>query len=205
MSQRSYGCSDAHSTRGAVTSIKTIQNKAKKLTTYTPESHQKSNMMIFNDKLSSYENGQPTKELSTLLSKILARELISRERASTKFWTDAYRELSETLSLPIVTACQDSDLISLKPLLQRREALSQSLTIRETSHQNKSLLRTSSPSYISTAVDKWVSDRTQNETPPTMKSLEIVFRPTPEQKIKIDKDLLASNYVYNTPLVMCYN
>src|SRR5574343_1827811 len=57
------------------------QINSPKLITYMRESHQKSNLMIWDDKLSSYKTGQPTKTLHTMLLKILGRELTSRERA----------------------------------------------------------------------------------------------------------------------------
>jgi len=181
----------------SVTSLLTLkQKKSPKLTTYTHESHQKSNQMILSDKLSSYENGQPTKALSTLLLKILARELISREKASKPFWTDAYKAVSETLPLPTVIECQDSGSNSLNPSLPRRVEPSPSLMIQEISHRNKNSRKTFSRSSISTHVDKWVSGHTQTE-PSGLKTLTIQFYPTPEQKIKLDRELQVSNYVYN--------
>ncbi len=167
-----------------------------KLTTYTRESPQKNNMMILNDKLCSYKSGQPTKALSTMLLKILARELISREEASRPFWTTAFRELSATLPLPIATDCRGLHSTSSNPSLTKLVEQSPLLRIQETSLPNKNSPKTSSLSSISTHVDKWVSAHTPNESK-LMKTVVLQFHPTPEQKTLLDRDLQTSNFVYN--------
>ncbi len=186
----------------SVTSLLRLRQKnSSKLITYMQESPQKSNLMIFNDKLSSYVSGQPTKILNTLLLKILARELISKEKDCKPFWNGAYKDLSETLPLPIVIGCQDSDLNLSNQSLQRQVEPSQSLMIQETNHPNKSLLKTSSLLSISTHVDRWVKDHTSTE-PDELKTLVIKFHPTPEQKRKLDRELQVSNYVYNKTIAV---
>ena len=182
----------------SVTSLLTLKkDKSPKLKSFTRESHQKSNLMILNDKLSSYKTGQETKSLSTLLLKILGRELTLREEASKPFWTDAFKELSEKLLLPTKTDCQDLPLTSSKPSSKEQEERSRSLKIQETLHQNKNSQKTFSQSSISTHVDKWVRDRTLEEKKSLMKTLVIEIHPTKEQRKKLDYDLHVSNYVYN--------
>lgn len=182
----------------SVTSLLTLKkNKSPKLNSFTRESHLKSNLMILNDKLSSYKTGQETKSLSTLLLKILGRELTLREKDSNPFWTDAFKELSEKLWLPIKTDYRDLLSTSLKPSSKKQEERSQSLKIQETPHQNKNSQKTFSLSSISTHVDKWVKDRTLEEKKSLMKTLVIEIHPTEEQKKKLDYDLHVSNYVYN--------
>ncbi len=182
-----------------ISMINLKKNNSPKLITYMRESHQKSNLMIWNDKLNSYKNGQPTKELHIMLLKILVRELISREKEYKPFWTDAFKELSEMLPLPIAIDCPDSDLISSKVLLQKQEEPLQSLKITETYHQNKNSQKIYSASSISTAVDKWVSDHTvqKQKQKEITKTLTLTFYPTQEQKKMLDKNLHVSNYVYN--------
>ncbi len=177
--------------------LKLKRQNPTKLTTYMQESHQKNNLMIFHDKLNSYSHGQGTKAINTLLLKILARELILKEKACKPFWTDACKDLSEKLWLPTKTDCQDLDLISSNSLSQKPEESSRSLTILEIPHQNKNLQKTCSASSISTHVDKWVSDRITNEKEPEFKTLVIPFNPTKNQKKRIDYDLQVSNYKYN--------
>lgn len=173
------------------------QTKSEKLTSFMQESHQKSNLMIFLDKLNSYEIGQETKSLSTLLLKILGRESTLREKASTPFWTDAYKELSEKLLLPTKTDYQDSHLTSSSQLSQKLAGKSKSLTIQETPHPNKNSQKICYQSSISTHVDKWVKDRIPTESKQSLKTLVVEIHPTKEQKKKIDYDLQVSNYVYN--------
>ncbi len=176
---------------------KLIQTKSRKLITYTQESHQKSNLMIWNDKLSSYKPGQTTKTLLTMLLKILVRELISKEKACKPFWTDAYKELSETLSLPIVIDCQDSGSISSRVLLKKPEGVLRSLKITNSKLQNKNLQKTYSVSSVSTAVKNWIKEHQVPKPKELMKTLTLTFLPTKEQKTVLDKQLQVSNYVYN--------
>lgn len=176
-----------------------LKKKAlKELTICMRESVRKNNLMTWIDNVNSYKNELQIQDLSTQLLKILARELILREKDSTLFWTDAYKDLSETLPLPIAIDCQDLHLNSLKTSLQKQEEQLQSLMITETNHQNKSYLKTYSQSYISTVVDKWVKDHmTVENDNQTIKTLTMKFHPTQEQKVMLDQNLRVSNYVYN--------
>lgn len=190
----------------SVISLLKIKNKKSgELNSYTQESPQKSNLMIFHDKLSSYKNGQETKSLNTLLLKILGRELTLREKDSTSFWTGAFKELSEKLWSPIKTDCQDLHSNSLRQSSTSKAELSQSFKIQETLHQNKNLQKTSSQSYISTHVDKWVKGLTPEEKKPLLKTLVVEIHPTKIQKKKIDYDLQVSNYVYNKTITRINN
>lgn len=183
--------------RSSVSSLRELLKNPKKLITYTRASLQKNNLMIWNDKLLTYKAGQPTQDLNTMLLKILARELISKEEACKPFWTNAYRELSETLPSPIVIDCPDSDLTSSSRSSKKQAEHLQSLKITEINHPNKSLPKISSASSISIAVDKWVNDRTQENKKQITKTLSLTFHPTEEQKVMLDRSLRISNYVYN--------
>lgn len=181
----------------SVNSLKELKKNPKKLISYTRGSHQKNNMMIWNDKLNSYKHGQPTQELSTMLLKILARELTLKEKACKPFWTHACKELSEMWPLPTVIDYQDLDLISSNPSLTKQEEKLPSLMIQETNHQNKNLQKTCSVSYISTVVDKWAKDHIKENKKEITKTISLTFHPTQEQKILLDQNLRVSNFVYN--------
>lgn len=173
------------------------KDQPKKLTSFTQESHLKSNLMILNDRLNSYKHGQETKSLTTLLLKILGRELISREKDSKPFWTEAYKDLSEMLWLPTKTDCQDLPSTSLKKSSPKQAGPSQSLVIQETLHPNKNLPKISSALSISTLVDKWVSAHMSDDRE-LMRTLIIPLKKlTSDQKKVIDRDLQTSNYKYN--------
>lgn len=183
--------------KSSVSFLKELKSNQKKLITYMRGSLQKNNLMTWNDKLHTYKAGQPTQELNTMLSKILARELTLREKACKPFWTNACKELSEMLPLPIATDYPDLDLISSNLSSRKQEVPLQSLKIMETNHQNKNLQKTCSVSSISTVVDRWVKDHMQEKKKQVTKTLSITFQPTAEQKIMLDRNLRVSNFVYN--------
>ncbi len=161
----------------------------------------KSNFQTWNDRLSSC-NDTSDKERSkrtTLLYRILGRELTSREKASRLFWNSACKELSETLPSPIEIDYQGSDLSSSSSLSQRQGGQSPLLTITRTNLQSKNLQRTCSALSTSIAANRWERDLTSTEEDPQPKyrTLVLNFKPTPAQKIILDKNLRCSNYVYN--------
>lgn len=148
--------------------------------------------MIFLDKLSSCPN-QNT--LTTLLFKILLQELILKEKDCRRFWTPAFKELSEMLSLPIRTDYQDLDSIFLKSLSIKQEEISSFLIVKKiTNLQSKNYQKTCCQSFISSTVGKWERDPTK------LKTLKIKIYPTKEQKKTINEFIDTSRYVYNKTL-----
>ncbi len=162
----------------------------------------RSSLQIWNDKLASLGNlldSAKIKSLTTLLYRILARELTSREKASRLFWNSACNELSATLPSPIEIDSRGSGSILSNSSSQRQEVQSRSLTITRTSLPNRNLQKTCSALSTSIAANRWGKDPTSKEEPPATphKTLVLNFLPTPEQKVLLDKNLRCSNYAYN--------
>lgn len=149
--------------------------------------------MTWLDKLAFCNQGN-LNILTTQLSKILVQELILSERDYSKFWTPAYKKLSENLWLPTVTDCQDLDLNSSKPLLTKEEECLPLLTMNTKNQQSKNSQKICYPLYISTHVDKWENE-VINEKMVKTKMLQLKL--TNAQKLIFDKNLQVSNYVYN--------
>lgn len=166
---------------------------SKKLTTFMNESPKKTNLVTLNEELSSYENGNPTEPLNTLLLKILGRELMLREKAAKPFWNDQFKDLSQNLWLPETSGGQGSASNLSKRPLPTKAQNPKSLTIKETFHSDM----TTSQSVLSAHVDKWVNECKRVENSSQLKSLVIKIDPTPDQREKIDYDLQVSNFVYN--------
>lgn len=175
---------------------KVLKNKVK-LATYTPELARKNNWMTLKDKLTSLET--PTIDtLTTLLLKISVPALISKEKDCKRFWTDAYKGVSEMLWSPTEIDYQDLGLTSSKLSLKKQEGHLPLLTIREMVPLNKNSQKTCYQSFISTHVDKWVNaDMQTNQTIPPKLSWRMKLNLTQNQKTVIDKQLQVSNYVYN--------
>lgn len=158
------------------------------------ESPQKSNWMIFLDKLNISLN-QNT--LTTLLFKTLVQELTLKEKVSKPFWTPAYKELSEKLLLPTVTVSQDLDLISSNALLQKQAENSQSWSLKKISPTKMNSQKISYPLSISLTVDKWEKEVIK---PEKLKIIKIKIYPTPIQKNLLNNIINVHRYVYNRSL-----
>jgi len=166
-------------------------------------------MTLF-DKLLSYKSTD-LEDITTLLSRTLVQELILREKASMPYWTTAYKELSEKLLSPIEIDSQDLGLKSSNQLSLKQAELLPLLMIKQTSLLSKNSPKIFSPLSISTHVDRWGKDLTQEklervkEKTPLLKSLVIRFKPTKEQRVILDNDLHISNYMYNKSLYYIKN
>ena len=157
----------------------------------------KSNWTTFLDKLSSSDQAI----LDTLhlrLFQTLLLESISRERDCQPFWTPAYKELSARLWSPIVTDSADSVSTSSTASSTRPGGRSPFWTTTRTRAPSRNSPKICSPSYTSTAADKWASGATsegENETP--IRSLKLKVNPTEHQRKLIDSWIHTSNFVYN--------
>lgn len=158
------------------------------------ESLQKSNWMIFLDKLNTC---QDQNILATLLLKILAQELILKEKVSKPYWTPAYTELSGKLLLHTETGSQDLGLTLSKSLLQKQEDVSQSWIVKKTVPANTNSHKTYYPSSISLTADKWEKEVIKKSK---YKTIKIKIYPTKTQKIELNNIINVHRYVYNRTL-----
>jgi len=148
----------------------------------------KSKWTIFLDKLSSSEDQSM---LSMYLFKTLVQELTLRERAYKPFWTPAYKELSEKLSLPTEIDCADLDSTSSNLWSPRQEERLPFLTVKTRRLVNKNSLKTCCPSFTSSPVDRWEDGAIKQKT------VKIQIFPTSAQKEILDEFISTSRYVYN--------
>lgn len=158
------------------------------------ESLQKSNWMIFLDRLNT---SQDQNTLSIMLLKMLAQELTSKEKAFKPYWTPVYTELSEKLLLHTETGSQDLVLTSLNLSLQKQEDVSQSWIVKKTVPANMNSHKTYYPSFISLTVGKWEKEVIKKSK---YKSVKIKIYPTKAQKIELDNIIHVHRYVYNRTL-----
>jgi IS605 OrfB family transposase len=164
------------------------------------ESLPRSNWTTFLDKLNSSEESLNT--LTTYVLKILAQELISREKVFRPFWILAYKELSENLLLPIETDCADLDTNLLSHWSSNQEVKSQYLKVTRTKLVNKNLPKICYPSSMCFPADKW-----ERGVMPIgkLKTRKIQIFPTPCQKITLNEFIDTSRYVYNKTLEQIKN
>lgn len=195
-------------------------------TLFTLGCPQKNNWKTFHAKLNSCK---PKDQiiLPTLLYKTLLRELILNEKGCKPFWTPVYKGLSEKLSLHTETVYVDSDMKSLNTLSQKVEEESllsptnpqqttkMEMNKKEKNQQNKNSQRIFFPSSISTHVDKWVKENTEQikkkelakqskskskKNPCDLKVVKIRLVLTKSQKKIIKEWFDTSNYVYNNTI-----
>lgn len=165
----------------------------------TPEFPPKNSLMTFLDNM----NMSSPKILNTLhiyLFKILAQELISKEKALTPFWTPVFLKLSETLPSPIEIECRGSVLNSLDSSLKSPEEPLQLLTIQNTKVQNKNSQKISYQLYKYTVANPWVPEGTQkkSETPKKeLKAIKIRIKTNESQNKIFNKWFDTSNFIYN--------
>lgn len=155
---------------------------------------QKSKLMTLVDKLNS-SKAEDLNILHIHLLQILVQESILEEKACQKYWTPAYKEMSERLLLPIKTDSLGSDLTSSTSLYPKQVEESQSLTVRRISLQNKNCQKTYYQLFTSTVVNKWEKEVTKETT--VTKSLKIKLKLSPEQKSVVNEWINTSNYLYN--------
>jgi putative transposase len=172
---------------------------ARKKTLSTLVSLPKSKWTIFLDKLTSSSSTTDHATLATELLQILLLESISNEKVYRPFWTPAYKDASEKLSLPTETDYADSVSNSSTAWSQKLEAKSSFLTIKSTELANKSSQTISSPSSTFFPVAKW-----EKEAIPVakLKTLKLRIHPTQQQKKLLDGFIHTSRYVYNKAIEM---
>lgn len=133
--------------------------------------------------------------LSTHLFKILVQELISREKVCRPFWTPAYKKLSEKLWLPIETDCAASGLNSSNTLSPNLVEELQCCKILQVERVSRNLQMTCWPSFMSSLVDKWEDEVTDEKK--MLKMLQVRIFPTQKQRNRLDEFIDTSRYVYN--------
>lgn len=162
---------------------------------YILEYPQKSNWMIFLDKLNTCPNQNI---LVIILLQTLVQELISKEKEYKPFWTPAYKELSEKLWLPTKTGLADLDMTSSKALSLKQVEKLPCLTIQKQNHQNKSSQMTSFPLSISSVVDKWEKENTTK--PIKYRTIAVKVQLSTKQKQLYKQYSGCFRYVYNRAL-----
>ena len=172
-----------------------LSEHIKKQTFYTLGYPPRNNWKTFVGKLSSSKE-LDLNTLTTQLFQTLVQELTFREKDFLPFWTPAYKELSEKLSLPIETVSVGSVTNSLNNSFVGAEEQSQ-YWIKETNilPQRRNLLPTSSPLFTSTVVDKWVEENTTEIE--IFRSIRAKLKLSPQQRKKVDEWLHTSRFVYN--------
>jgi len=166
-------------------------NKAKNKIISMLGSLRKSNWKTFLDNLTT---SRDLNMLTTQLLQMLVQELTSREKDFQPFWTPAFKELSEKLSLPTKTDFVGLDSTSLNNWSQNQEVVSPFLTIKKTEPVNKNLQKTCCLLFTSSHVDKWEEEIIKS---PKTKTLIVKIYPTSQQKKVIDEFIDTSRYVYN--------
>lgn len=161
-------------------------------TSSTQESLQFINEMILTDRSNSSEVKDQNMQI-TKSSVTLHQELISKEKDSWLFWTDAYKELSEKLLLP--TKIDSADLLSnlLNQSSKNAEENSSSLTVVKTNQQNKNLQKISLISSTFSHAEQMVKESTKQG----IRTLKFQVRPTNKQKKILNELFGASRFVYN--------
>ena len=126
---------------------------------------------------------------------MLLQELILIEKVYQPYWTQAYKELSEKLLLPIEIDCVDSALISSNLLLKKTAVKLSSLTMNKIKVQNRNCQKTYYQLSTSTVVDNREKEATKINN--KVKSLKIQLKMNCQQQKIIDEWINTSNYVYN--------
>ena len=179
-----------------IVSLPQFHNLIKENTFYTLECPQKSKWTTLQDKLSSSKPFNLT-IVTTLLYKMLVQELILKEKAFRAYWTPAYGELSEKLSLPIEIASHALPLNSSRCSLKKQEEKSSFwIQHNDIPVQKRNSPMTSFPSSISTLVETWEEENI-SEPQTTLITRRVKLKPTKIQQEKLKRWFQTSNAVYN--------
>lgn len=156
----------------------------------------KNNWVTFLDKLSTSEDQNM---MTIYLFKTLVQESILKGKEYQPFWTPAFKELSEKLSLPIEIGSVDLDLTSSICSFKKQEGKSQFLKMIKLQQARLNSQKTYCPLSTSTLVDKWEKEAIQIKTNPQkeLKTIKIKIYPTKEQKLLIDELFDVTRYIYN--------
>ena len=176
-------CSTLLILRNFLTSIELQVARKKSFTLVFPPINKET---ILNDKLIFSSNDIPT----TLLFRILVQVLTSNAKGCKPFWNDACAEKSRKLWLPIETVCVALASTSSNTSSRLQEEESSFWMKKTINPQNRSSLKTFSPSFTSLTADKW-------EDVATVKNKKIRIYPTAEQKTIIKQWFGTHRYVYN--------
>lgn len=154
---------------------------------------QKNKWTTFLDRLGSC---QDQSSLVTLLFQILVLELISNEKASRHYWTDAFKGLSEKLSSHTETGSADLGLNLLNKSSKKLVGGSQFLMKKTTQMKQKNLQTTCLPLSMYSAVDKWDAEVIKSKKI-EFKSIKIKIFPTATQKRILTNIFDIERAVYN--------
>lgn len=164
-------------------------------------SHRRNKWMTLFDKLKRSKDTLPN-TLHLQFFKMLVLESTSNVKGLRPFWTPAYMELSEQLSLPIGTDFVASDSTSWSPLLAKQEEKLSCLTIQKTKLPNRNSLMIYSPSSTYTVVDKWDEENTAKGSESCVK---LAIKPTQAQKKILTEWFQTCNYIYNKGIDLVEN
>lgn len=158
---------------------------------------------IWKDKLSSSN----LNSLTTKLSKILDRELISKEKVLTPFWTNQSKVISDKLWLPTKIDYVDSVLNSSKESYDNNLMGKSWFSIKKKHPLKKNSLMTSFQSsqfFLPDSMDSEVTlSKTKLESKP-LRTLKIRLFPNKEEKTKLNTMLDQYRWYYNSTLTIVY-
>ena len=176
-----------------------VSKSAKNKILYILECPLKNKWTTFLDKLVSC-NDQNI--LTILLFKILAQELISKEKGYKPFWTAAFADLSEKLLLPTETDYVGLHSNSSNQSFKKVEELSKYLTMTTTLAKKTSFHKTSSLLSTSLTVDKWEKDLISEKTNRNKMFKTVIMKlyPTKIQSQILDGFIDTHRFVYNRTL-----
>ena len=170
--------------------------KNQDLTSCIPESQVVNKTTIYKDRNNILKKIVKPKSSSTF--KILHPDLISKEKALSRFWTQSKKKEYEQLSWLPKIEWQGLASISSNGYATNTEQKSW-FSITKINHQQKNLEKTCSPSFKFTVVGGTEKDDTK-----ITKSLKLRFFPTKEQKKILNRWSGSSRFTYNKTIA-CLN
>ena len=170
--------------------------KNQDLTSCIPESQVVNNKTTYKDKNNILK--KIVKPKSSPIFKILHPDLISKEKALSKFWTQSKKKEYEQLSWLPKIEWQGLDSISSNGYVTNTEQKSW-FSITKINHQQTNLEKTCSPSFKFTVVGG-----TEKEDTKITKSLKLRIFPTKEQNKILNKWSGSSRFTYNKTIA-CLN
>ena len=126
----------------------------------------------------------------TKLLKILDQDLTLKDLDFSPLWSKSFKEISNRLSLPILTELQELDSLLFKKYVDTSIQNLPFSQIKKINPQKKNLQKTSSPLLPSTPLNS-------TECVSIKYSRKIRIYPTLEQKIFFEKCFGANRYIYN--------
>ena len=158
--------------------------------------------LVINKKMTYSDKNSILKKIvkpkSSPIFKILHPDLISKEKALSRFWIQSKKERYEQLSWLPKIEWQGLDSILSSGYVTNTEQKSW-FSITKINHLQKNLEKTCSPSFKFTVVGG-----TEKEDTKITKSLKLRLFPTKEQKLLMNKWSDASRFTYNKT-INCLN